>query len=89
MPIVSIHQRGYTYPELLAETDWLAEHGDDSNVRIVDARPPQQYAAGHIPGAVNLRAQTEFRELAMAKSRTRMSLLWSPASLASAMMEPL
>jgi thiosulfate/3-mercaptopyruvate sulfurtransferase len=54
MPIVSIHQRGYTYPELLAETDWLAEHGDDSNVRIVDARPPQQYAAGHIPGAVNL-----------------------------------
>ena len=26
----------------------------DPNVRIVDARPPQQYAAGHIPGAVNL-----------------------------------
>ena len=23
-------------------------------MRIVDARPPQQYAAGHIPGAVNL-----------------------------------
>ncbi|HEY7553743.1 MAG TPA: rhodanese-like domain-containing protein [Candidatus Binatia bacterium] len=23
-------------------------------LRIVDARPPQQYAAGHIPGAVNL-----------------------------------
>ena len=27
---------------------------DDPAVRIVDARPPQQYAAGHIPGAVNL-----------------------------------
>jgi len=27
---------------------------DDPNVRIVDARPPQQYAVGHIPGAVNL-----------------------------------
>ena len=49
MPIVSIHQRGYTHPELLAEADWLAEHINDSNVRIVDARPPQQYAAGHIP----------------------------------------
>jgi thiosulfate/3-mercaptopyruvate sulfurtransferase len=54
MPIVPVHQRGYTNPELLAETDWLAERLDDPNVRIVDARPPQQYAAGHIPGAVNL-----------------------------------
>jgi thiosulfate/3-mercaptopyruvate sulfurtransferase len=27
---------------------------DDPNVRVVDARPPQQYGAGHIPGAVNL-----------------------------------
>ncbi len=42
------------HPELLAESDWLAEHLDDPNVRIVDARPPDQYAAGHIPGAVNL-----------------------------------
>ena len=54
MSIIPIHQRGYTHPELLAETIWLAQHLDDSNIRIVDARPPQQYAAGHIPGAVNL-----------------------------------
>jgi thiosulfate/3-mercaptopyruvate sulfurtransferase len=54
MSIIPIRQRGYTHPELLAETDWLAEHLDDPNVRIVDARPPQQYAAGHIPSAVNL-----------------------------------
>ena len=54
MSVIPVHQRGYTRPELLAETDWLAEHLDDPNVRIVDARPPQQYAAGHIPGAVNL-----------------------------------
>ena len=54
MPTIPVHQRGYAHPELLAETDWLADHLDDPNVRIVDARPPQQYAAGHIPGAVNL-----------------------------------
>jgi thiosulfate/3-mercaptopyruvate sulfurtransferase len=54
MPNIPVHQRGYAHPELLAETEWLAEHMDDSVVRIVDARPPQQYAVGHIPGAVNL-----------------------------------
>ncbi len=54
MSVIPLHQRGYTNPQLLAETDWLAKHMDDPAVRIVDARPPQQYAAGHIPGAVNL-----------------------------------
>jgi thiosulfate/3-mercaptopyruvate sulfurtransferase len=54
MSVIPVHQRGYTNPQLLAETGWLAEHMDDPAVRIVDARPPQQYAAGHIPGAVNL-----------------------------------
>ena len=54
MSVMPVNQRGYTNPQLLAETDWLAEHLNDPNVRMVDARPPQQYAAGHIPGAVNL-----------------------------------
>ena len=54
MSNIPIHERGYTNPQLLAETDWLAKHMDDAAVRIVDARPPQQYATGHIPGAVNL-----------------------------------
>jgi thiosulfate/3-mercaptopyruvate sulfurtransferase len=54
MSVIPVHQRGYTNPQLLAETDWLAKHLVDPNVRIVDARPPQLYAAGHIPGAVNL-----------------------------------
>jgi thiosulfate/3-mercaptopyruvate sulfurtransferase len=54
MAVIPVHKRGYTNPQYLAETDWLAEHLDDPNVRIVDARHPDQYAAGHIPGAVNL-----------------------------------
>ncbi len=54
MSYIPVHQRGYTNPELLAESNWLAEHLDDPNVRIVDARPPKLYVAGHIPGAMNL-----------------------------------
>lgn len=54
MVAIPVLQRGYKNPQLLAETDWLAEHVDDPNVRIVDARPLQQFAGSHIPGAVNL-----------------------------------
>ena len=54
MSVIPVLQRGYTNPELLAETDWLAGHLNDPNLRVVDAPPLQQYVAGHIPGAVNL-----------------------------------
>lgn len=54
MPIIPVDQRGYTNPQYLAEADWLDGQLNNSHVRVVDARPPQQYAAGHIPGAVNL-----------------------------------
>ncbi len=54
MAVIPVHQRGYATPHLLAETDWLAGQLNNTNVRVIDARPPQQYAAGHIPGAVNL-----------------------------------
>lgn len=54
MQTLAVHQRGYKNPQLLAETDWPAQHLTDPAVRIVDARPLQQYAAGHISGAVNL-----------------------------------
>src|SRR6266511_1123090 len=45
---------GYARPELLAETDWLAQHVNDPGVRIVDMRSEEAYRKGHIPGAVNL-----------------------------------
>lgn len=44
----------------LVETDWLASHLDDTDLRIVDARwrgddsSPRLYLDGHIPGAVHL-----------------------------------
>jgi thiosulfate/3-mercaptopyruvate sulfurtransferase len=43
---------GYANPELLVETDWLAEHLDDPNLRVVDADLPPAYGRAHIPGAV-------------------------------------
>jgi len=49
-----VNERGYAHPELLAETDWLAQNLNNAQVRVIDARPPQQYQEGHIPGAVNL-----------------------------------
>src|SRR5262249_6831711 len=52
--LVPVSQRDYARPELLTETEWLAQHLNNPKVRIIDARSPQQYSAGHIPGAVNL-----------------------------------
>ena len=45
---------GYARPELLVETGWVALHGQDPGVRLVDLRSAAAYAAGHIPGAVRL-----------------------------------
>jgi thiosulfate/3-mercaptopyruvate sulfurtransferase len=44
----------YAHPESLVETKWLAGQLAAKNIRIVDLRDPEQYALGHIPGAVNL-----------------------------------
>lgn len=54
MEPLPVLDRGYAHPELLAETDWLAGRLAEPMLRIVDARHPDQYAAAHIPGAVNL-----------------------------------
>ena len=54
MQSTAIRDRGYARPELLVESDWLAQHLSDPQVRVIDARQPKQYAAGHLPGAANL-----------------------------------
>jgi thiosulfate/3-mercaptopyruvate sulfurtransferase len=48
-------QKGYARPEVLASTDWVAEHLKDTNVRIVESNEdPLLYSSGHIPGAVQV-----------------------------------
>jgi thiosulfate/3-mercaptopyruvate sulfurtransferase len=45
----------YGNPQFLVETDWLARHLDDPALRIVDMRNQiEDYAAGHIPGAIHV-----------------------------------
>jgi thiosulfate/3-mercaptopyruvate sulfurtransferase len=48
------HEKPYAHPEVLIETNWLAEHLKDPKVRVaeVDYDPAANYNLGHIPGAV-------------------------------------
>jgi thiosulfate/3-mercaptopyruvate sulfurtransferase len=43
----------YAHPEQLVDTAWVAAHGHDANVRVVDMRQAG-YADGHVPDAVSL-----------------------------------
>ncbi len=50
-----IEERGYVHPEVLVSTEWVAEHLDDPNVRIVESdEDVLLYDLGHIPGAVKV-----------------------------------
>lgn len=50
-----IAARGYAHPDVLVSTDWVAEHLNDPNVRIVESNEdPLLYPSGHIPGAVQV-----------------------------------
>jgi thiosulfate/3-mercaptopyruvate sulfurtransferase len=43
-----------TLPGLLVTTEWLAAHLNATDLRIVDVRPADAFAEGHIPGAVQV-----------------------------------
>jgi thiosulfate/3-mercaptopyruvate sulfurtransferase len=42
---------GYAYPELLWTPDRLSVRLDDPSVKVIDVRPGERFAMGHIPGA--------------------------------------
>ncbi len=45
----------YAHPEVLVETDWVEEHLNDPNIRLVESNEdPLLYETGHIPGAVKV-----------------------------------
>jgi len=46
----------YRHPELLMETQKLAQLLSSPQLRLLDARLPEDYRLGHLPGAVNLPA---------------------------------
>ncbi len=50
-----IEKRNYAHPDVLVSTEWVAEHVDDSDVRVVESdEDVLLYDTGHVPGAVKV-----------------------------------
>lgn len=53
--IPPIAERGYSHPEVLVSTDWVAQHLKDPKVRLLESdEDVLLYETGHIPGALKL-----------------------------------
>ena len=53
----------YAHPESLVSTEWVAEHGSDANVRLVEVDvDTAAYDEGHIAGAVGWNWQSQLQE---------------------------
>ncbi|HEX9413827.1 MAG TPA: sulfurtransferase [Ktedonobacterales bacterium] len=54
---------GYAHPEVLVDTEWVAQHLYDPTVRIVEAdEDPLLYDVGHIPNAAKLDWHTDVQD---------------------------
>lgn len=50
----------YAHPEVIVSTEWLADHLNDSNLRIIESdEDVLLYEQGHIPGAIKFDWMTE------------------------------
>ena len=50
----------YAHPEVLISTDWVAQHGSDAGIRLLEVDvDTSAYGEGHIKGAVGLNWQTQ------------------------------
>jgi thiosulfate/3-mercaptopyruvate sulfurtransferase len=48
-----MNENGYARPHTLVQTDWVAAHSGDPNVRLVEVEvDTSAYETGHIPGAI-------------------------------------
>ncbi|HXF60865.1 MAG TPA: sulfurtransferase [Caldilineaceae bacterium] len=53
----------YAHPEVLVSTDWVAQHLNDPNIRLVESNEDVLlYDTGHIPGAVNIDWHTDLND---------------------------
>ncbi len=68
----------YVHPDQLVETDWVAAHGSDPDVRVVDMRRAG-FDDGHVPGAVYLAPE------AIRDAKNPPTFLPSPAAFAAMM----
>jgi thiosulfate/3-mercaptopyruvate sulfurtransferase len=59
----SIETKGYAHNEAVVSTEWVMEHIDDPNIRIVESDEDiLLYEQGHIPGAVKLDWHTDLQD---------------------------
>jgi thiosulfate/3-mercaptopyruvate sulfurtransferase len=53
--MTDITGRGYVHPEVLVSTEWVEQHHQDPNVRVIESNEDTLlYASGHIPGSVHV-----------------------------------
>ena len=53
----------YAHPESLVSTEWVAEHGNDANVRLVEVDvDTSAYEQGHIAGAMGWNWQSQLQQ---------------------------
>src|SRR5436305_14260913 len=78
MLLLALLAVAYAHPEQLVETDWVAAHSGDANVRVVDMRQ-NGYAEGHVPGAVYL------SPVAIRDAKAAPTFLPTPAAFAQMM----
>jgi len=54
-PVTEIEARGYAHPDVLVSTEWVADHLNAPDVRIVESdEDVLLYETGHIPGSVKI-----------------------------------
>jgi thiosulfate/3-mercaptopyruvate sulfurtransferase len=55
--------KGYVHSEVLVSTDWVAAHGNDANVRLLESNEDiLLYDTGHIPGALKIDWQEDLND---------------------------
>jgi thiosulfate/3-mercaptopyruvate sulfurtransferase len=58
-----IQRKGYVHPEVLVTTNWLAEHVNDQNIRIIESdEDVLLYDTGHIPNAQKVDWHTDLND---------------------------
>ena len=70
--------QGYARPEMLASTEWLAEHIDDPNVRVVDCDEFEPYLRAHVKNAVGIRVHHYIKHPNYPTAQTEYPLVAEP-----------
>jgi thiosulfate/3-mercaptopyruvate sulfurtransferase len=63
---------GYAHPEWLADAAWLKDSLADPSVKVVALTPPEDFAAGHVPGA----AQIDWADLDVVETGDQSVATW-------------